>query len=289
VIDLHCHILPGIDDGAKDASVSLAMAKASVAQGVTVVACTPHITPGLYHNSGPAIRQATQQLQAILDQEGIPLQLVAGADVHMTPDFVVGIRSGRLLSLADSRYVLVEPPHHTAPPQLEEFFFSLVVAGYVPILTHPERLSWVPSRYEMIKRLVQGGVWMQITAGSFAGAFGPNALYWAERMLDEGCVHLLASDAHDAQRRPPNLAEGREIVAKRVGAEEARRLVLTRPMGILKDRTPSSLPGPVGVANVKSVSSPRAEDRLASSAASRSGDARDGVRGVAGRLRRLFK
>jgi protein-tyrosine phosphatase len=108
-------------------------------------------------------------------------------------------------------------------------------------------------------------------------------------MLDEGCVHLLASDAHDAQRRPPNLAEGREIVAKRVGAEEAQRLVLTRPMGILKDQTPSSLPGPVGVANVKSVSSLRAEDRLAPSAAFRSGDARDGVRGVAGRLRRLFK
>ena len=149
-------------------------------------------------------------------------------------------------SIADSRYVLVEPPHHTAPPQLEDFFFNLVVAGYVPILTHPERLSWVPSRYEMIKRLVQGGVWMQVTAGSFAGAFGRNALYWAERMLDDGCVHLLASDAHDAERRPPDLAAGREIVAKRVGAEEAQCLVLTRPMGILKDQIPSSLPGSLG-------------------------------------------
>jgi protein-tyrosine phosphatase len=222
VIDLHCHILPGIDDGAKDVSVSLAMARASVEQGVTAIACTPHILPGLYHNSGPAIRQATQELQDIFAREGIPLQLVTGADVHMTPDFVAGLRSGRLLSIADSRYVLVEPPHHTAPPQLEEFFFNLVMAGYVPILTHPERLSWVPSRYEMIKRLVRGGVWMQVTAGSFAGAFGPNALYWAERMLDEGCIHLLASDAHDAERRPPTLAAGREIVAKRVGAEEAQ-------------------------------------------------------------------
>ncbi len=141
------------------------------------------------------------------------------------------LRSGRLLSIADSRYVLVEPPHHTAPPQLEDFFFNLVVAGYVPILTHPERLSWVPSRYEMIKRLVQGGVWMQLTAGSFAGAFGRNALYWAERMLDDGCVHLLASDAHDAERRPPDLAAGREMVAKRVGAEEAQCLVCNATHG----------------------------------------------------------
>ncbi len=147
--------------------------------------------------------------------------------------------------------MLVEPPHHTAPPQLEDFFFNLMVAGYVPILTHPERLSWVPSRYEMIKKLVRGGVWMQITAGSFAGAFGRNALYWAERMLDDGCVHVLASDAHDAERRPPDLAAGHEFVAKRVGAEEAQCLVLTRPMGILEDQAPSSLPGPLAVADAE--------------------------------------
>jgi protein-tyrosine phosphatase len=169
----------------------------------------------------------------------------------MCPDFVGGLRSGRLLTIADSRYVLVEPPHHTAPPQFEDFFFKLIVAGYVPILTHPERLSWVPARYEAIKRLVRAGVWMQVTGGSFAGAFGRNALHWAQRMLDEGCVHLIATDAHDAERRPPDLAAARELVAKRVGAEEAQRLVVIRPMGILKDEPPSSLPGPLGLANVE--------------------------------------
>lgn len=290
MIDLHCHILPGIDDGATDLSVSLTMARAQVGQGVTVVACTSHILPGLYHNSGPALRQATLELQKILDQEGIPLRLATGADVHMTPDFVGGLRSGKLLSIADSRYVLVEPPHHTAPPQLEDFFFNLVVAGYVPILTHPERLSWVPSRYETIKKLVRSGVWMQVTAGSFAGAFGRNALYWAERMLDDGCVHLIASDAHDAERRPPDLAAGREFVAKRVGAEEAQRLVLTRPVGILKDQAPSSLPGPLGLADAEIVSSPEAvEQPRRRGRAPEDSRADDGLRGLSGRLRRFFK
>ena len=158
--------------------------------------------PGSYHNSGPGIREATQQLQELLDGEGIPLRLTAGADAHMCPDFIAGLRSGRLLSLADSRYVLVEPPHHTAPPQLEDFFFNLVVAGYVPILTHPERLSWVPSRYETIKKLVRAGVWMQITAGSVAGAFGRNALYWSERMLDDGCVAPPCDGCSRCKRRP---------------------------------------------------------------------------------------
>jgi protein-tyrosine phosphatase len=264
------------------------MARLAVGQGVTVMACTPHILPGLYHNSGPAIRQATAELQSVLEREGIALRLVTGADAHMAPDFANGIRSGQLLSIADSRYVLVEPPHHIAPPQLEDFFFNLVVAGYVPILTHPERLSWVPSRYETIKRLVAGGIWMQVTAGSFTGAFGRNALYWAERLLNDGCVHLIASDAHDAERRPPDLGAGYEAVARRVGAEEAQRLVLTRPAGILKDQPPSSLPGPLRVADAISVSSPETKRAPPRDQAPDGVDVAHGLRGFSRKLRRLF-
>ena len=244
MIDLHCHILPGIDDGATDLAVSLAMARAFVADGVTVVACTPHILPGLYQNTGPDIRKATLTLQAAIDREGIPLKLVTGADVHMVPDLIAGLRSGKLLSLADTRYLLVEPPHHVAPARFEEFFFSLVMAGYVPILTHPERLSWIEAQFTTIQRMVRAGVWMQITAGSLTGAFGRNARHWANRMLDEGCVHILATDAHGIDRRPPNLGEGREWAAKRVGDAEAEHLVITRPLGILQNSLPAALPMP---------------------------------------------
>jgi protein-tyrosine phosphatase len=241
MIDLHCHILPGIDDGAADLAVSIEMAKACVADGVLVVACTPHILPGLYHNSGPQIRQATAKLQQVLDRERIPLRLVTGADNHIVPNFVAELRSGHLLSLADTRYVLVEPPHHIVPPRLEDLFFNILVAGYVPILTHPERLTWIKSRYEAIQRLVQTGVWIQLTAGSLAGAFGRNAQYWSERMLDEGCVQILATDAHDVTRRPPNLGQGRELASKLVGSTEAEHMVVTRPQGILENAEPSKL------------------------------------------------
>jgi protein-tyrosine phosphatase len=247
MIDLHCHILPGIDDGAADLGISLEMAEASVADGVSILACTPHILPGVYHNNGPEIKSAIRKLQNALDQEGIPLRLVAGADNHIVPDFVAGLASGRLLTLADSRYVLVEPPHHTEPPRLEDFFFGLLVAGFVPILTHPERLGWVPSRYDFIQRLVQAGVWMQITSGSLTGAFGRTARYRAERMLDDGCVHILATDAHDCERRPPALSRGRDCAAHRVGALEAEHLVLTRPRGVIENTLPSRLPVPTSV------------------------------------------
>jgi protein-tyrosine phosphatase len=287
VIDLHSHLLPGVDDGAPNLSVSLMMARAAVAQGVTVMACTPHILPGVYHNHGPDIRIATKALQDALDREEIPLQLATGADVHMAPNFVAGLRSGEFLTLADSRYVLVEPPHHVAPPQLEYFCFNLVTAGYVPVLTHPERLSWIESRYDTIKKLVRTGVWMQVTAGSFTGAFGRTAL--VQRLLDEGCVHLIASDAHNAERRPPDLASGREAVEKRVGAQEAEYLVFTRPMGILKDQPPSSLPGPSRGADAdgESVEMPEQSQMRGRPDLGRHGA--HGVRGFSDRLRRLFR
>jgi protein-tyrosine phosphatase len=242
MIDIHSHILPGVDDGAADLPTALEMARMAVADGVEVQACTPHILPGLYHNTGPQIRAATQELQRRLDDSGIALRLVPGADVHLVPDIATGLRSGRILSLADTRYVLVEPPHHVAPLKLVDFFFGVLVAGYVPILTHPERLSWIDTHYASIERLFHGGVWMQITAGSLLGAFGRAPRYWAERMLDEGFVHILASDAHGVGRRRPNLGQGREAVAKRLGSEEAVAMVRSRPLGILENLPPSQLP-----------------------------------------------
>jgi len=244
MIDLHCHILPGIDDGAADLAVSLKMAEASLADGIQIVACTPHILPGMYHNTGPQIRAAVADLQQRLDDEAIPLRLVTGADVHIVPDFVAGLRSGRLLTLNDSRYVLVEPPHHVAPVRMDEFFFGIITAGYVPILTHPERLTWINSHYPLVQRLVQSGVWLQITAGSLTGAFGRNAQYWAERLLDEGCVHILATDAHDDKRRPVNLQAGRDLAAKRVGEREAELLVAARPAAIVLNESASGVPMP---------------------------------------------
>lgn len=241
MIDLHSHILPGVDDGAPDLQTSLDMARAWVDDGVAIVACTPHILPGLYHNTGPQIRRAVADLQCRLDEAGISLELVTGADNHVIPDFAAGLNTGRLLSLADTRYVLVEPPHHTAPPRLGDLFFSILTAGYRPILTHPERLTWIKSHYDLIRLLARRGVWMQITAGSLTGDFGRGPKYWGERMLAEGIVHILATDAHNMRHRPPILSQGYEHAARIVGAEEAWRLVHTRPRAILENKPPNEI------------------------------------------------
>jgi protein-tyrosine phosphatase len=242
MIDLHSHILPGIDDGATSLDVALEMARRWVDQGVTTVACTPHILPGLYDNSGANIEIAVKDLTLALALKDIPLQLVAGADNHIASDFVAGLKSGRLLTLARSRYVLVEPPHHVLPPRLESFFFDLTATGYVPILTHPERLTWANENYQLLENMVAAGVWMQLTSGSFTGLFGRSARHLAEKMLDNGLVHIIASDAHDMEKRPPNLAEGFELIAQRAGRNIALDLFVVRPRGVLENATPESLP-----------------------------------------------
>jgi len=242
MIDLHCHMLPGIDDGAPDLEVALAMARCAVADGITVTACTPHIYPGLYENNRAGIAAAIIELQQHLHEAGIALELSIGADTHLAPSLVADIRGGRIPTLNGSRYLLLEPPHHVAPPRFEDSVFQLMAAGYVPVITHPERLSWIEDNYAIFGRLVHGGAWMQITSGSLTGRFGRRPKYWSERMLDEGLVHILATDAHHIDKRPPLLAEGRDAAAARVGAAEALHMVHTRPKGILADAAPDALP-----------------------------------------------
>lgn len=247
MIDLHCHLLPGIDDGATDLTLSLEMARCAVADGITVTACTPHIMPGYYENTGPGIRQCVANLQVALDDEGIPLRLVTGADVHLTTDLVDGLNSGRMLSLNDSRYFLFEPPHNVAPPRMADAIFDVMAAGYHPIITHPERLRWIEDHYPLMQQLARAGAWMQLTAGSVTGRFGKRPQYWSDRMLDEGIVHILATDAHNMRGRSPVLSLAVEVVGKRLGAQPAHDMVYARPEAVLQDRAPSSVVPSVGV------------------------------------------
>lgn len=240
MIDLHCHLLPGIDDGAPDEETALAMARIAVGDGITFTACTPHISE-FYGNNTVLIRQRVGELQAKLDGEGIALRLTSGADAHLNPGLLDRLKAGTTPTLNGGRYFLLEPPHHVAPPGFEESVLSFIASGYVPVITHPERLSWINTHYEVFKQLALRGAWMQITAGSLTGRFGDGAEYWGERMLDEGLVHILATDAHRARQRAPLLAEGRQAAEKYVGKDEAHRLVFERPRGILDDVAPATV------------------------------------------------
>jgi protein-tyrosine phosphatase len=234
-------MLPGIDDGSPDEATSLAMARLAVADGIRTTACTPHIYPGLYENNASGIRARVATLQAKLKSEGIALRLTFGADAYLTPELLDRLRRDTAPTLHGSRYFLLEPPHHVAPPRFEESVFNFLATNYVPVITHPERLTWIDQHYDVFERLAHRGAWMQITSGSVTGRFGKRARYWGERMLAEGLVHLLATDAHGTGRRAPLLAEGQHAAEKWVGKEEAHRLVYERPQAILDDAPPGKV------------------------------------------------
>jgi len=254
LIDLHCHLLPGIDDGAKSLEMSFEMARIAHHDGITVAACTPHILPTVYDNTGPAIKAAVSHLQSELTKAKIPLRLVSGADVHVAADLITALQSGRALTLNNSRYFLLEPPHHAPLPHLEDYVSKLGRAGYIAIITHPERLHWIETQYPLIERMVHNGAWLQLTAGSLTGRFGRRPRYWAERMLDEGLAHILATDAHNTSSRAPLLGEARDAAARRVGEQEAIELVLTRPRGVIDNVEPMQLSVPVKAAQQKAAS-----------------------------------
>jgi len=240
-------MLPGIDDGAADLEVALAMARMARDDGTTLVACTPHIYPGLFSNDGTSIHQAVDAFRQQLQEVGVDLGVTVGADIHLAPDLLRGLQSGSVPCLHGSRYFLLEPPHHVPPPGFEDTVGTFLAAGLVPLITHPERLIWVGDHYQMWRRLVDQGAWIQLTAGSLTGRFGAAARYWGERLLDDGLVHVLASDGHGICQRPPLLHEGVEVVAQRLGETEAQRLVTVRPQGILDNLEPAAMPPPPGV------------------------------------------
>lgn len=247
MIDLHTHILPGIDDGSKNLEMSLEMARMAVEDGTTILACTPHIYPGLYMNTQAGIKAECAKLQKALDVFHIPLKLVVGADAHLVPELLDGLKTGRVPTLNDGRYFLLEPSHHVPPPNFEESVFQFSANGYVPVLTHPERLVWIEQHYPTFVRLAQRGVWMQLTAGAILGKFGKRARYWSERMLDEGLVHLVASDAHTVSMRSPKMAEARERLVTLVGQAETQRLLQERPQAILDNTDPTTVHAPHGL------------------------------------------
>jgi protein-tyrosine phosphatase len=242
LIDLHSHILPGIDDGAPNLETSLAMARMAVENGIKVMAATPHFLPGVYDNESSDVRSRLAALQAALQVAGIPLKLVSGCDAHIRPDFTTCLRDGRILTLNDTRYVLFEPPHVTLPQRMDDLLHNVVASGFVPILTHPERLRWIEQNYDLVIRLAEQGTLMQITAGSLTGRFGARPQYWAQRMLAEGRVHILATDAHDTKKRPPSMVKAHDIAAVELGLDEAKNLVLIRPAMILDNEPVEKLP-----------------------------------------------
>ncbi len=196
MIDLHTHILPGIDDGARTLDDALEMARAFVADGVTTIAATPHVRDD-FPTSADVMLHAVDALRQVLDEERIPLTVLPGAELAI--DWIPRVNETELrrLTLAGSgRYILVETPYYGWPVELVEQLLGLRVAGFIPVLAHPERNAEVQQTPSLLVPLVRGGTIVQVTAASIDGRLGRLCRQTASHLVATGLAHLVASDAH---------------------------------------------------------------------------------------------
>lgn len=207
MIDLHCHLLPGIDDGPAEEQAAFALARAQVAAGVDKVLCTPHVAHGYPANTGEAVIAAVQAFRERLAAEQIPLRIQAGAEVAIARAIDLGDDELALLHLGASDWLLLEPPLSTDVPRLAQLVSGLQTRGHRILIAHPERCAAFHQNPRLLGELVEDGALAQITASSLTGQFGRTVARLARTMVDEGVAHVIASDAHDAEHRAPGLAE----------------------------------------------------------------------------------
>ena len=232
MIDIHSHILPDTDDGARTLQEALQMAEIAAADGIQQMVCTPHMFNGVSSNPDPEeVARRVEAFQAAAYTTG--LKLLPGNEVHITHEIAELAAANRVTRLNNKNYMLVEFPAMTVPVGAEELFDALSRVGVTPILVHPERNLRLQTRPSLISRFVERGVFIQVTAMSVTGEFGNAARGCAEEFLRHNCVHFLATDAHRAERRPPILSKGRAAAAAILGEEAANRLVWDNPLAVV--------------------------------------------------------
>lgn len=219
--DIHCHLLPGIDDGPKSVEGALAMAQLAADDGVTTVIATPHQLGAFADNEGQRIRTLAAEARDILRRHEVPLEVLPGGEIRIEPGLVLKLLAGELLSLGDhGKHVLLEMPHQEFLP-IGPLLAELRRHGYTAILAHPERNGGILSQPHHWKSLVAEGCLVQVTASSLLGAFGAASQGLAELMIRRGLVHFLSSDGHDPQSRRPILSPAFERAGELAGEAAA--------------------------------------------------------------------
>ncbi len=232
--DIHCHIIPNIDDGADSMMVALAMAKQAVMNGTQWIIATPHQLGVNNKVTSDAIKTGAVLLQDQVNSQNIELTILPGADVRIDPELTKFLKQGKVLTLADrGKHVLLELPHDTYYP-LEQLIKSMRKQGLVGILSHPERNRGIIKNPDVMWDVIKAGGLLQITAASLTGSFGSSCQEIAELAVDEGLIHFIASDAHDTKHRPFGMREAYDTICDMAGEELADLVCCENPARVFE-------------------------------------------------------
>ncbi len=236
MIDIHCHFLPGMDDGPETMDAALAMARLAVANGITHAVLTPHIHVGRWENTAPLIKDVALDFRQMLLASDIPLQIGVAAEVRVGTEIMHQINDRQIPFLGrwgDCKVLLLEMPHSHVPMGIERLVSWLLERNILPMIAHPERNKDIHRNPDKLTPLINMGCLIQLTASSISGQWGKPSQQRARQLLEQGVVTVIASDAHNCRHRPPDLNPGRDAAAEIVGEDEAYRLVLDTPWKIV--------------------------------------------------------
>lgn len=239
MIDLHCHVLPGIDDGARSLGEAAEMCRLAAADGCEVLVATPHQRRGPWWNDD---REHLAGLLADVQEAAGPSpRVLLGGEIHVDSQAgvlaeVERLPGGGILPLAGSRYLLIELGQTGTESDAAHLFHELIVSGWRPIIAHPEFIPWLAEDHGLVARLVSLGALTQVTAMSVTGDFGRIPQQDALALIGAGLVHFVASDSHGPRRRPPGLSRACRTIAGRFGETTARRLSVDNPRAVIEDR-----------------------------------------------------
>ncbi len=246
MIDLHSHILPEIDDGSKDMEMSLSMARLYVENGFERVVATCHY---FGEGKGPQIEDlemAKSDLEDMLDREGIDLKIELGNELYLSPDIMENIQSGKALSLAGSRYILIELPANEVPDYTEDILYEMQIKGYIPIIAHPERNSEIVRNPNILYTLVEKGSMAQLNLHSMTGMYGKDVMNTAAALLKYNLIHFVGTDSHSDRRRSPIVKNSLKLLETKVGKERYFRIVYQNPELLIQDKVINKInPEPV--------------------------------------------
>ena len=231
-IDIHCHILPGIDDGPETIEESLEMIEMACDDGGSHIFATPHILKGVHNNSSETIISSLNNFRNHVNNG---MEVLYGADVRISNDLIDLIERKEIPTLNGSEYLLLELPFYVMPPNIETMIFSLRQKGIIPIIAHPERYPYLMRNLQQMKRLRDIGVLYQVTATSLTGGFGRDICRSCFSMIKEGLVDFVASDAHNSKTRPPILSKAYREIKREFDEVIADRLFFYNPRRILEE------------------------------------------------------
>lgn len=220
MIDLHCHILPALDDGAQTEEDLVNMANAAIADGISTIVATPHHQNGSFNNTRNTLRQRTNEANNLLDSLSINLTILPGQECRIYGELVEDSRSGDIQTLADSRYLFVEFPSNSVPRFSKKIFYDLQLEGIIPVIVHPERNTVLMKQPEMLYEFVKNGCLTQVTAASVAGKFGKGISQFSSQIIEANLAHFVATDAHNITNRSFHLNEAYDAIEEEFGEEK---------------------------------------------------------------------